>query len=117
MSHPFLIGRRVQLRAIEEEDAPAYVEWLSSPDMREFLLIRFPQTTQGEREWIASMRGKEKPPANLVFSIERKSDGRHIGCCALHQIDWVHRRAMTGSFLGPPALRGKGLGLSLIHIS
>jgi RimJ/RimL family protein N-acetyltransferase len=109
MSGPFTIGRRVQLRPFEAEDAPLLAAWINDPEVRHLVLARFPQSDQSEREWIASMSSKDNP-RDLAFGIERKSDRRLIGSIGLHAIDWVQRRAMTGMFLYPKALRGKGLG-------
>jgi RimJ/RimL family protein N-acetyltransferase len=109
MSGPFMIGRRIQLRPFEMEDAPTLAAWINDPEIRHLVLARFPQSDQSEREWIASMSGKNNP-RDLAFGVERKSDRRLIGSIGLHAIDWVQRRAMTGMFIYSRALRGKGLG-------
>ncbi len=110
MSRPFLVGKRVLLRPLEEEDAETYAEWLNQPQMRDYLLVRFPISLTSEREWIAGMISMEGNPSNIVLAIERKTDGKHIGSVGLHQINWLHRRATTGSFISPARLRGKGYG-------
>jgi RimJ/RimL family protein N-acetyltransferase len=46
----------------------------------------------------------------MALGIELKKGNRLIGTVGLHAIDWIHRRGMTGSFIGPRALRGRGLG-------
>lgn len=107
MSAPFLIGRRVQLRPVEEADAETYMKWINDPDMRNYLLVRFPMSLKDEKEWISNMSAKGLP-RNIVFAIELRRGERHIGSVALHQIDWVQRRATTGSFISPASLRGKG---------
>jgi RimJ/RimL family protein N-acetyltransferase len=108
MSAPFLIGRRVQLRPIEESDAETFVRWMNDPEMRNYLLVRFPLTLQSEKEWIANMTPKAPTPRNIVLAIERRRDSLHIGSVGLHQIDWLHRRATTGSIIYPASLRNKG---------
>jgi len=107
MSFPFLIGPRIQLRPIEETDAETYAEWINDPDMRNYLSIRFPMSLQGEKDWIAGLSEKGLP-RNVVFAIERRKDNKHIGSVGMHQIDWVGRRATTGSFICPATMRGKG---------
>ena len=109
MAAPFLLGKRVMLRAVEESDAETYVKWLNHPDMRETLLVRFPMSLRQEKEWIANLSEKGSR-RNLAMAIERRSDGKHIGGVGLHEIDWVQGRAMTGSFICPASLRGKGYG-------
>lgn len=109
MPGPFMIGRRVQLRPFEADDAPTLAAWINDPEIRHLVLARFPQSDQSEREWIASMSGRNNP-RDLAFGIERRSDRRLIGSIGLHAIDWVQRRAMTGMFIYSRTLRGKGLG-------
>jgi RimJ/RimL family protein N-acetyltransferase len=109
-SHPFLIGRRVQLRPYDEEDAPALAAWINDPEVRRYLLARFPISLKDEREWLAQFTTNKGTPRNLVFGIELRQGKKLIGSIGLHAIDWVHRRAMTGMFIGPPALRGRGYG-------
>lgn len=107
MSSPFLIGPRIQLRPIEEADAETYTKWMNDPDMRNYLSIRFPISLQGEKEWIAGLSEKGLP-RNVAFAIERRKDNRHIGSVGMHQIDWVQRRATTGSLICPSTMRRKG---------
>ena len=107
MSFPFLIGRRIVLRPIEETDAETYAKWMNDPEMRNYLSIRFPLSLQGEKEWIAGLSEKGLP-RNIVFAIERRKDNKHIGSVGMHQIDWVRRRATTGSFICPSTMRRKG---------
>ncbi len=109
MSGPFLIGPRVQLRPFEDEDAPLLAEWINNPELRDFIALRFAKSVRNEREWIAALTAKE-PPSDIAFGIELKRGRRLIGIVGLHQISWVHRRGVTGIFLCPPSMRGKGYG-------
>lgn len=109
MGNPFLIGRRVQLRPIEESDAEACAAWLNHPELRDWIAGRFPMSVKDEKEWIADL--SEKGPRRTIgLAIERRSDKKLLGTTGLDQIDWIHRRAMTGTFIGPVAMRGKGYG-------
>ena len=110
MAGPFLIGERVQLRPFEEEDAPILADWINDPDVRRYVLARFPKTIKDERDWLASMAAGGQPPRNVVFGVELRRDRRLIGSIGLHMIDWVQRRAMTGIFLYPAGMRGLGYG-------
>jgi [ribosomal protein S5]-alanine N-acetyltransferase len=109
MPRAFLIGRRVHLRPMEEEDALTFTEWMNDPELRSFLTIRFPLSLKAEKEWINGMTVKGTP-RDIPLAIERRSDGRLIGSVGLHQIDWVTRRASTGIIICPASMRGKGYG-------
>ena len=109
MAGPFLIGTRVQLRPFDATDAPTLAEWINDPDLRNHILLRFPQSISDEKAWIESNSGRGTP-RDLAFGVELRRGRRLIGSIGLHGIDWVHRRAVTGIFLYPPSLRGKGYG-------
>lgn len=115
MVGPFLIGARVQLRPFEEEDAPTLANWINDPEIRRFLMVRFARSVKDEKEWIASLSPKENP-RNLGFAIELRQDRRLIGSIGMHMIDWIHRRAMTGFFLYPESMRGKGYGTEAMNL-
>lgn len=110
MAGPFLIGKRVQLRAYEEEDATILAKWINDPEVRLYLNARFPNSIKDEKEWIAALSESKGTPRNIVLGVELKRGRRLIGSVGLHMIDWVQRRAMTGSLIGPKAMRGRGYG-------
>jgi RimJ/RimL family protein N-acetyltransferase len=110
MARAFLIGPHVRLRAMEETDAEIFAEWINSPELRAFLLVRYPMSLRDEREWIAGQSVMKGTPSNFVFAIELVKGERVIGAIGLHAIDWIHRRAMTGMYLYPEEMRGKGYG-------
>jgi len=111
MANPFLVGPNIQLRSLEESDAELLLPWVNDSEMRRFLPARrYPMSIKSEREWIASMITQKDPQRHVVWAIERKNDGQLIGSVGLHAIDWPRRRAMTGIFLFPQAMRGMGYG-------
>ncbi len=109
MPGPFLIGKRVQLRPLTDEDAPLLADWINDPEIRRLVLSRFAKSIKDEKEWLASM-SSTGTPQNIVLGVEVKRGKRLIGTVGLHTIDWVQRRAMTGILIHPLAFRGKGYG-------
>ncbi len=109
MAGPFLIGARVQLRPLESSDATILADWINDPELREFIIMRLPHSVADERAWIESLSAKAAP-SDLVFGIELKRGRKLIGVAGLHGINWVHRRAISGMFLFPPSMRGRGYG-------
>jgi RimJ/RimL family protein N-acetyltransferase len=106
---PFLIGKRVQLRPLTDEDAPYLADWINDPEIRRLVLSRFAKSIKDEKEWLASM-SSTGTPQNIALGVEVKRGKRLIGTVGLHTIDWVQRRAMTGILIHPLAFRGKGYG-------
>jgi len=106
----FIETDRLILRAPEESDVPLVTSWINRPEMRNFLLVRTPKSMKTEREWIENVTSQSVPPRDIVFIIVEKESKEAFGLMALHQIDWINRRATTGSFIGDPKKRSKGFG-------
>jgi len=49
-------------------------------------------------------------PAKDSFSIKTIAEGRHIGNCAIYDIDWEHSEAHVGIVIGDRRYWGKGYG-------
>lgn len=107
MRSPFLVGERVYLRPLEEEDLDRCQRWINDPEVRRFLSHYRPVARSGELEWLRSLGGRAD---ELVLAIALKVDDRHIGNCGLHRIDWREGTAELGILIGEPDCRGKGYG-------
>lgn len=108
----FLEGQRIRLRILDPEaDAALCMQWMNDPETRRLLGEKraFPVTLAAEKEWIRKLSATT-PPEDIVFGIELKKSSRLIGVIGLHDIDWISRKATTGTKIGPAALRGQGLG-------
>lgn len=106
----FLETAHLILRPIEKADLPHLVRWINKPEMRQFLAVRTPYSTAAESAWLEHIMCPGNPPTDIVLAIVHKSGPRLIGLTGLHQIDWINRRAVTGSYLGDSKDRGKGYG-------
>lgn len=106
-------GRLVRLRAMRTEDAEKFAVWMNDRDMADKLFGgAMPITLEQEREWIAKNAGRQEDQCQ--FAVETL-DGRLIGACGYHQLDWKNRRAMVGWQIGDPEMRGKGYGTDMIE--
>lgn len=105
----FLEGPRIYLRPLEATDLDRCRAWVNTADLRRYLLMVFPIDAKGEQTWFDNLpRGR--PPTDIVFAICDQASDAHIGNTGIHRIDWLNRCGETGSFLGDPAHRGRGLG-------
>jgi ribosomal-protein-alanine N-acetyltransferase len=105
----FLVGERVYLRAVEENDVPRLQQWINHPEIRRWLLVVRPMDLKAESAWFDSL-DRGPLPRSITFAIALLADDRLIGTTALHLIDWVHRVGETGSMIGDRSLWGKGYG-------
>lgn len=102
-------GELVTLGAIQREYLPRYVEWLNDWEVRHFLAptLLYPYTMQDEEGWFN--RQREEQDARH-FAILTRAEGRLLGNCGLHQIDWTNRHCIFGIFIGDKNDWGKGYG-------
>ena len=102
-------GELVKLGAIQREYLPCYVEWLNDWEVRRFMapVLPHPFTLQDEEEWFNRQRGEQDA---RHFAILTRAEGRLIGNCGLHQIDWTNRHAIFGVFIGNKEYWGRGFG-------
>jgi RimJ/RimL family protein N-acetyltransferase len=107
MKNPFLVGERVYLRAVSEEDVTdRYQSWLSDPEVTRYMGWRaFPASRESIAEYVRSRRSGE----SLFLAIIEKRTDLHLGNIHLGPIDWVHRRAELAMLLGERSAWGKGL--------
>jgi len=106
-----ILGRKVVLRAMEEEDLPTLHKWANDPEIW-YLLggWHFPGSMETERRWFESL---QTDSLNQRFAIQAPDLGL-IGTANLVDIDWKNNHASHGMMLGDKAVRGKGYGTDTI---
>jgi RimJ/RimL family protein N-acetyltransferase len=106
-----ILGKRVKLRAIEEQDLELLHRWANDPEIWHQLGgWHFPSSMEYEKKWFASL---QNDPLNQRFAIEVAEIGL-IGTANLVEIDWKNNHAFHGMMLGDKETRGKGYGTDTI---
>jgi len=105
MRNPFLIGERIYLRPLEEEDLDRCMRWINNPEITANLERRLPMSRTLEQEWLT---GQYKSEKGFSLAIVLKDGDHHIGNCGLHSIDYVNRNAEFGIMIGEKEQWGKG---------
>jgi RimJ/RimL family protein N-acetyltransferase len=102
-------GELVTLGPIQRDHLPRFVEWLNDWELRRFLapIVPHPYTLEDEEEWFNRQRQEQNARR---FAILTRAEGRLLGNCGLHQLDWMNRHAMFGIFIGDKDYWGKGYG-------
>ena len=111
-------GENVRLVPLEKEKHLSNVlAWMNDPDTTETILGGdLPLARAAEEEFFDRVAGKmEDHPADIVFAVETLA-GEHVGLAGLHRIQWRHGAALTGTIIGPPESRGKGLGRDAVLV-
>ncbi len=107
---------KIRIRPIERNDLPAFVEWLSDPQVRENLGIHNPLSMAREERWFEHVL--EGPEDEHPYVIEFKEDGkwRMIGNLALFGINTLDRSAEIGIVIGDKASWNKGYGCEAMKL-
>ncbi len=109
-----IVGEKVQLRPIERDDLPRFVEWFGNPEVRRHLLIYVPFSLAQEEHWFESLQGRLERQESVVLAIET-NDGTHIGNTGLNDINWKDRNAELGIAIGESAYWNQGYGTDAIR--
>jgi RimJ/RimL family protein N-acetyltransferase len=105
-------GKRVVLRALEEDDLGFCQRLYNDPEVRASVVgWGFPVSGQNQKRWFDSLDGDKK---NVRFIVETQ-EKLPIGLTGLWDIDWQNRHALTAIKLTlSDEIRGKGYGRDAI---
>lgn len=104
---PFLVGERILLRALTEEDClGSYPGWFNDPEVCRYNShCVFPYSKEDALRYVRRITGST---TDLVLAIIQRSDNRHMGNVSLQQIDGVNRTAEFAILIGEKDCWGKG---------
>jgi RimJ/RimL family protein N-acetyltransferase len=118
MQNPFLIGDRIYLRAVVEEDLPYYFDWLNDQETTRYMQRGiYPNNMDEMREYMRSMqRSKDGMHLAIVRKEYQNKDllEKHIGNITLLNIHPIFRTAEISIILGE--YRGYGYGTEAIKL-
>ncbi len=98
---------RVSLGLLDASHATFLSLGMNDPEMRDYLLSNnFPVSVQSEESWIGSLYQRRD---DITLGVFLKDTEEIVGVMGLHKIDFVHRNAVTGAWLGS-SFRGKDYG-------
>ncbi|MFC2088664.1 GNAT family N-acetyltransferase [Calditrichota bacterium] len=107
MKNPFLIGKQIYLRAIEDGDEEIIAITENHPDCRDTLFYALPTNLDSIRDKWHKFRDDSNA---IVFIICSKNPDKPFGIAALHRIDWVGRMAIFYIAIAETKNRSKGFG-------
>jgi len=103
----FLKGNKTILRPYDKErDLANCQRWINDPEVRQFLQNVFPYTLKGEEGALDKITSNP----NGVFLIIETKEGVPIGVTSLEGINWLHRTATHGVFIGEKEYWSGGYG-------
>jgi RimJ/RimL family protein N-acetyltransferase len=118
-----ILADRIRLRRPERDDLPRLVAWVNDPEVRGRLSFLYPVSLAFEEKWFENQLTLE--PAAQQFLIDAKAESMMadavdpawtpVGVCGLMNLDWPHRQAELGIFIGDGSFRGAGYGAESVR--
>lgn len=111
-----LAGKKVSLRPLLASDCTdTYLGWLNDPEVNKYLETRFDkQTRLGLQKYAQAM---DESDNDYAFAIVENEGLRHIGNIKIGNINWNHKFADVGYFIGERKLWGRGLATEAIKLA
>ena len=106
-----IVGRRIQIRAVEYEDLPALVAWRNDPQVYRFFYEHEPLSMIMQKAWFDRLLQKSD---EKFWIAEEITGGQAIGTVGLTHIDWRNRKAELSRVLIINEHRQRGLGSELV---
>lgn len=101
-------GKRVLLRAIEDNDISSIVDWRNDPEIYKFFYEHEPLSLTAQKIWLEKHMSHQDERMWIIEVIDSSSA---VGTVGLVDIDWRNRKAEWGRFfIGSPLYYGKGYG-------
>jgi len=97
-----------------EHVTEAYVSWLNTPDINQYLESRF--ATHNVETTQAFVAMTLASPNNVFFGIRSHLLNRHVGNIKLGPIDQYHGTADIGILIGDKAAWGRGVATAAINV-
>ena len=106
-----ILGNKVVLRAIEEEDLILLHKWANDPQTQDIMgPIHFPSSMDFHKSWFQNLKNDQ---TNLRFAVETNEFGL-IGIASIMGIDLRHKHASPGITIGNNESKGKGYGVDSV---
>jgi RimJ/RimL family protein N-acetyltransferase len=114
-ANAFLVGKRIYLKPIEQDDAEEISRWAMRETQTAFDVGRGLRSPISYWHWTRK-NYQPDPPTWVRFAICSLDDGRVIGSNGLAFIDWLHKTAETETEIVQPEFRGAGYGTEAKHL-
>lgn len=107
-----LVGEKIFLSPIIEEDYLKFYEWMNDDSIIDNIGRSDKLTTyEVNKIWCESSSKDSKQ----IFSIVEYDD-KLIGCCGINDINYLHRTCELYIYIGEKNMRGKGVGKEAIQL-
>lgn len=103
-----LRGKKTHLTSVERGSLEQMRSWRNQPEMRKYFREYREISKDMQKDWYVNRVLSDKEQVN--FEIHENDTGVLIGHCGLYYIDWIHRHAEFGIYVGDTTYRSGGYG-------
>jgi ribosomal-protein-alanine N-acetyltransferase len=111
MLGPVLKGDLISLEPARKEYLQTFIDWFSNTDITRYLLRRTTMSIDQEGEWFERVSHDQNAVHWTIML-----GGVPIGVTGLHAIDWINRRAVTGTAIGVKEYWGRGYASEVVRL-
>ncbi|MBP2634699.1 MAG: GCN5-related N-acetyltransferase [Firmicutes bacterium] len=108
-----LITKQIILRSFSEENLEKTKKWANTELLHPLILRASFVSDEVHRKWYQNLLAD---PSKIIFAIQEKSAGVHIGNTGFYNYSCEHKRAEFWILIGEPEFWGKGLGFSTLQL-
>lgn len=109
-----LVGDRILVRPVENEDIPTIFQWSSDYELKELFDFRLEFLSRDELySEVERYKADEK---TIDLCIADKGDKKIVGRCVLTEVDFINKKANCFLYIGDPEFRDKGYGTEALYI-
>lgn len=103
-------GKRIRLRAVEQEDVQKFHEWVNDPEVTRGLAMYLPLSMQGEQNWFERISKADPHEKPFAIDVKKGKGWKLIGNCGTFSISAVNRSCELGIMIGDKSEWNKGYG-------
>lgn len=110
-----LKGNRVILIPPKREYIERYREWMTDPEITQYLTIFRPITREMEEDWYKALQNRKNDFLFSILRIANDNNNELIGNCEI-SVDWKNRVGSCGIVIGEKEYHGKGYGAEAMSL-
>jgi len=111
-----IVGDKVFLTAVEEENIEQLRKWRNSPRLKVYYREFREISKSMQKDWFFNRVLKGQGSKQVDFEVHDKDTGKLIGHCGLYYISWSNRSAELSIYIGDKDFRGGGYGKDLMKL-
>jgi len=102
-----LSGKKITLVSVEENNLEQLRVWRNRPGLRKYFREHREISKIMQEKWFKKINEDSE---QVNFQIHDKETNKLIGHCGLYYINWIHRHAEFGIYIGDDNFRNGGWG-------